>query len=115
MYWIPRQDLIDVMTEAILERNSSDETNVEFCRGVQCAHIEPTDDGRVKIVCQRKNTEKGGDGNSPTESYVADFCVGADGISSKVRHVNLFKMDDFRKDGTPIRSKQNTLVHKIFV
>eukprot|EP00586_Coscinodiscus_wailesii_P016707 CAMPEP_0172503856 /NCGR_PEP_ID=MMETSP1066-20121228/173012_1 /TAXON_ID=671091 /ORGANISM="Coscinodiscus wailesii, Strain CCMP2513" /LENGTH=511 /DNA_ID=CAMNT_0013279771 /DNA_START=90 /DNA_END=1622 /DNA_ORIENTATION=+ len=85
MYWIPRQDLIDVMTEAILERNSADETNIEFCRGVHCTHIEPTDDGRVKIIFQCKNPEKVDDNNSQTQSFVADLCVGADGISSKVR------------------------------
>lgn len=77
MYWIPRQELIEVMTDEILARNKrkvNGATKIEFRRGVRCTHVEPTEEGLVRIVTEGTD-----------ECLVADLCVGADGISSKVR------------------------------
>ncbi len=76
LYWIPRHALVELITNEICSRNSKKDgasAFIEFRRGVRCENIEPTTDDLVKIAT----------GND--EFILADLCVGADGISSKVR------------------------------
>jgi len=80
MYWIPRHELVEEIADSIDAANKKNDgacANVELLRGVRCTHVEPTDEGLVKIAIERN----GDDG----EYLVADLCVGADGISSIVR------------------------------
>jgi kynurenine 3-monooxygenase len=77
VYWIPRHELLELISNEIHAKNNDNNNGnamIEIRRGVRCQYVEPTKDGLVKIVT----------GNN--EAYiVADLCVGADGISSKVR------------------------------
>ena len=78
MYWIPRHELLKLISDEIDAKNSDNKNNdnaiIEIRRGVRCQYVEPTENGLVKIVT----------GNS--DAYiVADLCVGADGVASKVR------------------------------
>ena len=82
MYWIPRHALIELMTNEILSKNNEKNNGnpvIEFRRGVCCEYIEPAIDDLIRIA-----TAKNG-ANEKEDSIFADLCVGADGISSKVR------------------------------
>lgn len=77
MYWVPRHELVQLLTDKVEQ-----EPKIQLCFGFQCQHVEPMDgdgkgDGRVRVVGQTSNGEQ--------VRYVADLCVGADGVSSKVR------------------------------
>lgn len=82
MYWIPRHDLIELITDEICAQSEEENNSnaiIELRRGIRCQFIEPTEDCLIKIVIGDRSTEKSND------FIVADMCVGADGISSKVR------------------------------
>jgi len=77
-YWIPRHELVELITDEILAKNKEKNDGsaiIEFRRGVRCEYIEPTEDGLVKIVANYQHVTK----NKNDDFIVADFCVGADG------------------------------------
>ena len=81
MYWIPRHELLELVTDEIHAKNNEKNSGnaiIEFRRGVSCQYIEPTADDLVKIVIDNKRVSK-------EDVIVADLCVGADGRSSRVR------------------------------
>ena len=78
LYFITRDVLIELIRDEISTRNKkkgNDHAIIELRRGVGCEYIEPTEDGLVKVVMAGTNND----------NIVADFCVGADGVSSRVR------------------------------
>jgi len=77
MYWIPRHELVQLLMDRITVKNKSCKIHLRL--GMGCHHVEPTQDGRVKVVGVNVSEE------SDTTSYLADLCVGADGLSSTVR------------------------------
>jgi len=56
LYWIPRHELVELITDAIQSRQQQKKDNcggavIEFRRNARCHHIEPTEDGsQVKLV-----------------------------------------------------------------
>jgi 2-polyprenyl-6-methoxyphenol hydroxylase-like FAD-dependent oxidoreductase len=77
-YQITRPELLELIKDEIRSRNENDNNAIiEIRKDSRCKHIEPTEDGLVNVVL----TEEEGTENS----IVADFCVGADGVSSIVR------------------------------
>jgi len=86
MYWIPRHELVELITDEINAKNRKNANDIraeiQFLRGSRCEYIEPTENGLVKIViADDQSTEV----NEKHNYLVADFVVGADGISSNVR------------------------------
>lgn len=76
MYWIPRHDLVQLFMDRIVQQNQGP-NKIHLCLGSSCKHVEPTEDGRVRVVSVS---------NNGTQIEIsADLCVGADGLSSKVR------------------------------
>lgn len=80
MYWIPRHELVQLLMDCV--HKEEHRPKIQLCLGTRCKHVEPTEDGRVRIVGTRLSE----DGTTETEmNFEADLCVGADGLSSAVR------------------------------
>ena len=90
MYWIPRHELIQEITDTIESRNNNDnnningDSNIEIRYGVSCKNVEPTDNNDlVRVVIEDKDEVSSS--SSSSNFIIADLCVGADGITSNVR------------------------------
>ena len=96
LYFITRDILIERIRDEINTRNKTkgnDHAIIELRRGVGCEFIEPTEDGLVKVVMAGTNHE----------DIVVDFCVGADGVSSRVRQ----SLEDGRFDPSHWENAKN--------
>ena len=87
-YWIPRHQMMEVLTECCVEQttaaataaqNSSENNTglqiqpIEICEGKEVDSVRVADDNRITVSC------------SDGSSYTASLLVGADGINSRVR------------------------------
>lgn len=85
-YSIQRHELVKLITDEIYAKNKENKKTgkavIEIRRGTSCEYIESTEDGLVKIVVTRNKVFENRD---KSDFIIADFCVGADGVSSNVR------------------------------
>eukprot|EP00536_Pseudo-nitzschia_multiseries_P012738 jgi/Psemu1/33034/gm1.33034_g len=100
MYWIQRHELVEEIADEIQAKNKKNDgththTRIELRRGVRCKYVEPTEEGRVRVVTESNRGRK--------DCLLADLCVGADGISSRVRQ----SLEDGRFDPEHWSNAQN--------
>mmetsp|Transcript_8021 Transcript_8021/g.11935 ORF Transcript_8021/g.11935 Transcript_8021/m.11935 type:complete len:550 (+) Transcript_8021:46-1695(+) len=95
-YWIPRNELIKLLLDAIDDHNTAAvegkiSTTITVKLGHSCFHVCPSPDNPSKIFVRAKPQ-----GNSSTTLLQASLIVGADGLNSKVREC-LAQDNDFEK------------------
>jgi len=106
LYWIPRHDFVRSFMDLINDDDDNDKDcnrKIRIRFGVHCEHIEPTTDGKVCVVSSITTTNEKREEIITPKNIIADLCVGADGLNSKVRQ----SLENGRFDDWMVKNKRN--------